>query len=342
MTVISRVNQPERVSIRSDDDDTTANNQYFYQFSVNLPTPVLAPFSADIIRATIPNAQINIPDHTLFFWYYKLTTETQTPTTTQLKCVRLYPSFWKNPDPYGTYTQNRYFLDPSDFVSALNSAATNDDVTYNPYWINNDITFAFDSTTKKISFVGNDAGFFYVPAGWNDPNIKTALAASPITYPTYRGDGTTGSAVPQQYALGYTLNLRCGYALSGLSRGINSYSNGSLRYANPQNWPESDGTPIVADSYPNLVYTSCIYLYTNILNGASSTSSNRQNLLSVVPVNSAPLGITNYVSAMLTKQSTISQTIQTISIEMRDDADMPYYLPDNATVNVEIYFDYKK
>lgn len=342
MPVQSRVNQPERVTIRSDDDDTTANNQFFNQFSVNLPTPVLDPFSADIIRATIPNAQINIPDHTLFFWYHKLDTETQTPSSSTLKCVRLYPSWWKNPDSYTTFEKNRYYLDPSDFVASLNNATTSDDVTYNPYWVASDITFAYDSTTKKISFSGNDAGKWYAPAGWNDPNIRTVLAANPITYPTYRGNGTTGTAVPQQYVLGYTLNLRCGFAMSGLSRGINNYQNGSLLLANPQNWPEGEGTPLVGDSYPNLVYTSCVYLYTNILNGSSSTSTNRQNLLAVIPVNSAPLGVTNYVSGMVTKQSTISQTIQNITIEMRDDADQPYLLPDNATVNVEIYFDYKK
>lgn len=342
MPIVSRVNQPERVTIRSDDDDTNGNNQLFFQFSVNLPTPVLDPHAADIIRCTLPNAQINIPDYQLFFWYHRLDTETQTPSSTTLKCVRLYPSFWKNPDAYTTYEKNRYYLDPSDFVASLNNAAGNDNVTYNPYWIASDIGFSYDSTTKKISFYGNNAGKFYAAAGYNDPSIRTVLAANPITYPTYRGDGTTGSAVPQQYALSYTLNLRCGFALSGLCRGINNYNAGSLRLANPQNWPESDGTPMAGDSYPNLVYTSCVYLYTNILNGSSSTSNNRQNLLSVVPVNSAPLGITNYISGMLTKQTTIAQVIQNISIEMRDDADMPYLLPDNASVNVEIYFDYNK
>jgi hypothetical protein len=342
MPVISRVNQPERVTIRSDDDDTNASNQFFYQFSVNLPTPVLEPYSADIIRATIPNAQINIPDYQLTFWYYKLDSETQTPTSTQLKCVRIFPSWWKNPDSFTTYTINRYYLDPSDFVSALNNATSNDDVTYNPYWVNGDITFSYDSTTKKISFSGNDAGKFYAPAGWNDPNVRTALQTNTITLPMYKGDGSVATTTVQPYAVGYTMNLRCGFSLSGTSRGVNSYSNGNSLLANPQNWPEGDGTPIVGDSYPNLVYTSCIYVYTNILNGSSSTSNNRQNLLAVVPVNSAPLGITNYVSAMLTRQTTISNTIQNITIEMRDDADQPYNLPDNAQVNVEIYFDYRK
>ena len=342
MTVISRVNQPERVTIRSDDDDANPSNQFFYQFSVNLPTPVLAPYSADLIRCTIPNAQINIPDYQLIFWYYNLDSETQTPGPAQLQCVRLYPSWWKNPDSYSTFVQNRYFLDPSDLVAALNLATTQDDVTYNPYFIINDITFAYDSTTKKISFVGNDAGKFYVPAGYNDPNVRTALQTGTISFPMYKGDGTIATTIPQPYALGYPLNLRCGFSMSGISRGINSYSGGSSLYANPQNWPEADGTPLVADSYPNLVYTGCVYMYTNIVNGSSSTSNNRQNLLAVVPVNSAPLGVTNYVSGMLTKQSTISQTIQNISIELRDDADQPYNLPDNAQVNVEIYFDYKK
>jgi len=343
MPLVSRVNQPERVTLRSDDDDTNANNQNFFQFSVNLPTPVLNPKSADIIRATIPNAQINIPDYQLMFWYYVLDTETETPTITQLRCVRLYPSYWKEPDSYATFERNRYYLDPSDLVASLNLAAANDDLTYNPFWgSGTDITFAYDSTTKKISFEGLDGAKYYAPAGYNDPAVRSALLSNTITFPTYRGDGTTGAGVVQPYAIGYTLNLKCGFALSGRSVGINSYSNGSLRLANSQNWPELGGTFMPGDSYPNLVYTSCVYLYTNILNGSSSTSNNRQNLLAVIPVNSAPLGITNYISGMRTKQTTISQTIQNITIEMRDDADQPYLLPDNATVNVEIYFEYDK
>lgn len=337
----SRVNQPERVLVRSDDDDTSISQQNFYQFSVNLPTPILEPKSADIIRVTIPNAQINIPDYCLTFWYYKLDTETTVPGSSELKCVRLYPSWWKEPDGYTTFSRNRYFNDPADLVSALNAAASDDDVTYNPYYVASDITFYYDSTTKRISFSGNDAGKWYAPAGYADQRVQTALRSGTIVVPGYNGSGASTTNIPQPFAIGYTLNLRLGFAMSGLARGLNTYTAGANpRCANSTNWPEGDGTPIIADSYPNLVYTNSVYLYTNFMNGSSSCSNNRQNLLAVVPVNSAPLGITNYQASMATDMFKVSGTIQNITIEMRDDADQPYSLPDNASCNVEIYFAY--
>lgn len=339
----SRVNQPDRVLIRSDDDDTNMTQQMFSQFSVNMPTPVLEATSADIIRATIPNAQINIPDYQLTFWYYSLATETTVPGTSELRCVRLYPSWWKEPDSYTTFSRNRYFTDPVDLVAALNSAAANDSATYNPYWVANDVSFSYDSNTKRISMTGATSGRWYAPAGYADQRVHIALRSNTITVPAYNGVGAITTTLAQPFAIGYTLNLRLGFALSGLARGVNGTTAGaSVRCANSTNWPEANGTAMVADSFPNLVYTNSVYLYTNIVNGSSSCSNNRQNLLAVVPVNSAPLGITNYQASMTTDMYKISGTIQNITIEMRDDADMPYELPDSASVNVEIYFAYSR
>lgn len=335
----SAVNQPNRVVIRSDDDDTSVAQQNFYQFSVNLPTPILDAKTADIIRATLPNANINIPDYQLTFWYHRLATETTAPSSSTLRCVRLYPSWWKEPDGYTSFSRNRYFTDPSDLVAALNAAASNDNTTNNPYFQVGDITFTYDSTTKRISFSGNNAGSWYAPAGFSDPSLIAALRTNTITMPAYAGVGSSTVNIPQPYAIGYTLNLRLGFAMSGIARGLNSYTPGANTLcANSTNWPEGNGTALLADSYPNLVYTNSVFLYTNIVNGASSCSNNRQNLLAVVPVNSAPLGITNYQTSMETDMVKVSGMIQNITIEMRDDADQPYFLPDSASVNVEIYF----
>lgn len=334
----SRVNQPDRALIRSDDDDSNFSGQSFYQFSVNLPTPILEPKSADIVRVTIPNANINIPDYQLTFWYYNLASATTIPGTSELKCVRLYPSTWREPAGYTTFSRNRYFTDPADLVAALNAATTQDDATLNPNFQSGDITFSYDPVTKRISFTGNTAGRFYSPAGYADQRVTAAMAN--IRLPAYNGTSAYTQSFPQPFAPGYTLNLRCGFAISGLSRGVNAFTGGNQRNANSTNVPEANGIAIVSDAWPNLVYTNSVYLYTNIINGSSSCSNNRQNLLCVVPVNSAPLGITAYQSSMATDMLKVSGTIQNITIEMRDDADQPYFIPDSASCNVEIYFTY--
>ena len=122
--VKSRVNQPERVLIRSDDDTTNANQAGFFQFQVNLPTPVLDAKRCQIIRTTIPNVQLQIPDYQAVFWYYSLPTATTAPSNATLRAVRLFPSYYQAPAGLAyTPTKNRYISDPNDFVALLNAAA---------------------------------------------------------------------------------------------------------------------------------------------------------------------------------------------------------------------------
>ena len=104
---------------------------------------------------------------------------------------------------------------------------------------------------------------------------------------------------------------------------------------------EAGGVPIVADSYPNLVRTQCIYLYSNIAVASAMGSNGRHNLLCVIPVNSPALGVTNYTALTINFFTKVAnEHIQNINIEMLDDANQPYTLPDNAQVNLEIAFSY--
>jgi hypothetical protein len=101
------------------------------------------------------------------------------------------------------------------------------------------------------------------------------------------------------------------------------------------------GVAIVADSYPNLVRTQCIYFYSNIAVASAMGSNNRHNLLAVIPVNSPALGVSNYTALTINFLTKVANdSIQNISIEMLDDANLPYTLPDNAQVNLEIAFKY--
>jgi hypothetical protein len=339
--VRSRVNQPERLLIRSDDDTTNANQSGFSQFQVNLPTPVLDPKRCQIIRATIPNVQLQLPDYQCVLWYHKLATAATAPSAATLRAVRLFPSYYQAPAGLAyTPTKNRFISDPNDLVTLLNtaSAAGGDAVGVNPYWNAGDVTFAYNATTKQITMTGNTAGQFYTPAGYSDPFVLAAIAGGTIVCPQYNNAAIT---FPQPLLAQYTLNLRVGYAMSGISPGRQSFANGNRLYANIVNVAFPSGTAIPSDSYPDLVYTNHVALYISFITSASLTSNNRHNLLAVVPMQTVSLGINNYIAATSNLLTKLSQTINNVTIEMRDQADQPYILPDNASIDIEISFSYQ-
>jgi hypothetical protein len=322
--------------LNSDDDVSNPRSFGFNSFSINLQTPVLNPTKLQLIRTTIPNALQNIPNYQLQFWYYRLPTATTVPTDLYLRCVRLYPSDYVPPSGFTAFTENRYVTDPSDLVTLLNAAASTggDNGTYNPYWAVNDVTFTYSSSTKLISLTGNLAGSYYAIAGYNDPLVLAAQAGNGaqgiITLNSFNGSDLIQPAVPQ-----FTLNLRCGFAMSGQSIAPQN-NTGIPQYANITNTAFANAVPIVADSYPNLVYTGSVYLYSDIVAGSSMGSGNQHNLLAVIPCNVPQLGIINYVAATLTWLNRIPDTIYQINVQMFDDANQPYVLPDSAIVNVEL------
>lgn len=339
--VRSRVNQPERLLIRSDDDITNQSQPGFFQFQVNLPTPVLDAKRCQIIRTTIPNIQLQIPDYQLVFWYHRLATATTAPSALTLRAVRLFPSFYQAPAGLAyTPTKNRYITDPNDLVTLLNlaAAAGGDAVAANPFWTAGDVTFAYNATTKQITMTGTAAGVFYTPAGWNDPFVNAAIAGQTIICPRY---DNAALSFPQPLLQNYILNLRVGYAMSGIAPGRQSFAGGNPLYANIVNVAFPNGTAVPADSFPDLVYTNSVSLYISFLTSSSLTSNNRHNLLCVVPMQTISLGVNNYIAATSNLLTKLSQTITNVNIEMRDAADQPYILPDNAQIDLEVSFSYQ-
>ena len=336
----TRVNNPERVFLNSSDDPRTTGNQGFNIFTCTYDTPILGAKKTMMLRASIPNAQVNIPDYMLEFWYYNLPTATTAPAIAYLKCVRLYPSYSQAPAALGTaFTRNRFISDPADFVTLLNQAAAvgGDNVTYNPYWTAGDVTFSYNATTKQITFVGNTAGRFYAPAGWDDPII--VAGAANITMPNFNGVGTT----VQPSVTNWTMNLRVGYAMSGSTFGasVNAATAPNTLYADLTNTAYANAVAVPADSYPNLVYSQCVYLYSNIVAGVSLGSGGQHNLLAVVPSNAPQLGVIQYTALTVNMLSKLTDTIYQITIEMRDDANQPFTLPDNGQVNIELAMVYE-
>lgn len=338
----TRVNNPERVFLNSSDDKRNTTDFGFSQFTCTYDTPILGAKKTMMLRATIPNAQVNIPDYQLVFWYYNLPTATTAPSASTLKAVRLYPSNYVAPAALGTtFTKNRYFSDPADFVTQLNTAAAagGDNVTYNPFWQSGDITFTYSATTKQITFTGNTAGRFYAPAGWNDPVVNAAIAGQTIVMPSTANIAVT---YPQPLVQNWTLNLRVGYAMSGTSFGPQLLQVNQIpQYADLTHVAYANGTAVPVDSFPNLVYSQAIYLYSNIVAGVSLGSGGQHNLLAVIPVNAPQLGVIQYTALTVNMMSKLVDTIYDITITMRDDANQPFTLPDSAQVNLELAMVYE-
>jgi hypothetical protein len=338
----SRVNQPDRVFISSNDDLSQPAATGFNLVRATFDTPILDAKRTQLLRATIPNATVNIPDYQTVFWYYQLPAATTVPSDTYLKAVRLYPSQYVPPTSFTAFTLNRTFNDPNDLVTALNAAAgvNGDSATYNSYWTVSDVSFAYDTTTKRITFTGLTSGKFYANAGWNDPVVTAAIQSGLIVTNSYGATGG-GVAVIQPLLAGYTLNLRVGYAMSGQSltpQGNNAAAKGA--YANLTNYTRAQNVAVPADSFPNLIYTQCVYIYADITSGSGLGSGKQHNLLAVVPNNAAPLGVIQYVAATLTWLTKVPSNIYEILLDLRDDANQALPLPDNASVNTELAFSY--
>ena len=316
----SRVNQPDRLFLSSGDDVVNPLTSRFDRFEIRLATPILDAKRAQLLRATIPNALTNIPDYALCVWYYRGST---------MYCVRLMPSNWVTYNA-ATYNMpvNSYFTSPADLVTALNLAANNDNTTLNASFGGaGDVSFTYNTTTKKISMTGANTGVYYSLAGYNSPNITSAVLAG-IKVPDINY-GTNSVTTQQPSIPQYNLNMRIGYA-----QPADQVTTSASRYV------QLGGNPILMDSYPNLIYTQCFYLYASIVAGSSLGSNGSHNLLSVVPCSAAQLGVTNYTALTLNWLTKVPDNIYSVLIEMRDDNNQPVFVPDNGSVNVEIAFKY--
>lgn len=75
------LNQPERIAVSSTSAITATEitsvlaESGFNSFSVNLPRPAFNVKSIQLLSANIPQAQVNIQDNALVFWYYRLATQ---------------------------------------------------------------------------------------------------------------------------------------------------------------------------------------------------------------------------------------------------------------------------
>jgi len=339
---INTVNCPDRLSLDSYADTDRGATADYSSFTNNLGVAILGAKQLHLLRATIPIPKLQIPDYQLVFYYYELPDATTVPTAAHLKAVRLVPSDYVPPAAFTAFTRNVFFTDPSALVAQLNLAASagGDNVTYNTLWVSGGVTFAFNTTTKQITWYGNTAAKYYANAGWNDP-IVLASQRDPTKITTYNFDTSTSI---QPFVPGFTLNQRIGYALSGTCTPPQSFgaalANSIANLTGKAKITGSTGV-VPVDSYPCLVYTQNIYLYANVISNNGLGNYGRKNLMAVVAVDVASFGVIQFIGSYNGGEAhPLPNEIYSVNIEMRDDANQPFTLPRSANVNVELALDY--
>ena len=327
MVYKTAVNQPDRLFLSSNNDDTNPATSNFSRFDIRLRTPVINAKRCQLLRATIPNALVNIPDYALQFWYYKWAVSAGNTAANRvaanLKCVRIMPTNWAAPGSvFASMPSNKYYATPSDLVVAMNQAAANDNSSCNAYYTANDVAFSYDGSSKKISMTGADSTYYYEPVGYNSANIAIGAVNTFVPDYTY---STATTTTYQARVPGINMNLRLGY--SQPNDGV-----GAWKYV------QIGGVPIVFDSYPNLIYTQCYYIYSNLVANSTLGSNGSHTILAVIPTSSATLAVTNYTALTVNWLCHVPDSITTASIEIRDDNDQLVPLPDSINVNLEVGF----
>jgi hypothetical protein len=334
MSLISRVNCPERVYLSSNDDTSLANEAplpnvgtyTFNSFRNRMPTPVLNPKKLQLLRASIPNVVggLSIPNYQLVFWYYRVPIAGGPAMPMN---IRIVPSdaFYPGATP-GISTANldcpynRPFQNYIDFVATLNLAANATNNAFNTFFESGDIEFYYDATAQKIYFQGTSASHYYAPMGYADSEIATQ---QPIFYSSNLFPGTQ----VQPFLSQYTLNLRAGFTNAKTIPEPEWLQGGSDNY-------------YVADSYGDLVYSQNVYLRCNIIAGSSVSSGNQQDILACIPINVGQLGVALYTAATVVWNTKLASEIYEIEIILLDDAYQPYPLPNNAICAVELGIKY--
>jgi len=108
--------------------------------------------------------------------------------------------------------------------------------------------------------------------------------------------------------------------------------------------PVSTATYVyTADGYCNLVYSSIISTYCDVV-GPSSVDTTRQatNLLAVNTMNCGNLGISFYAPYLDNPLTKVQNDIYTIFVDFRDEFGDPYYFTNNAVVTLTFKVTYKK
>jgi hypothetical protein len=314
----SRIFQPERLFINSNDDPTIPSDEpkdTYHDFSCRLPLPILTPKRLQLLRFSCPviAGGLTFPDYQLVFVY---TRQLIAGGPIEYCMNRFLPT---SSYPGGNITLpstmppvNRYVPNYINLVDMLNaSAAAADNSNLLPNHQPGDIVWSFDATDNKFYFQGTNPLYKYGYMGYMDP-----------MYETLRKQVRTDSGAQPSVA-NLPFNLRLGFNMPFTKIVGSAYTD-----------------PIVATGYADLVYSQNVFVGSNLVVGSTVATNGMNNLLAVVPLNTAPLGVALYSAPAVWACSKIPREINEVDISLYDDNLQPLPIGNNAVVSCEIGFQY--
>ena len=96
-----------------------------------------------------------------------------------------------------------------------------------------------------------------------------------------------------------------------------------------------------AEGYANLVYSSIVNIYTNIVGGSTLDTVRNTNLVATTSMNCGNLGIAFHGNYIDTPLQRVAGDINELTIELRDEVGEPFYLTNNAIMTATFKITYK-
>jgi hypothetical protein len=338
------MNRPDKLTVDSFSDptlDTFATNGYFSQFTNQLNTPLLDVKGIQLLRANFVNPSLPLNDFNgqLFFIYSRNTTTTIPLDGSTIKIIRLHPSWYVPATSYTTYVKNKYYNNGTELVTDLNLAAAvgGDLATYNPNWVGGDVTFSFSTATRRISFTGNNATYYYAPLAADHPAVAAYLAASAPKMYSLGNVASYAGAMPQPYRIGTTMNSRLGFGLTYNNRSTFASASWVPGCATSIGIAQANGIAVEADSFPIMLGTQNINVYCSVINGSGNDSGLKKNLLATLPIENTPISVNSYTLTSVEKPAkSVAREIYSLVFDFTDDAGNPLFFYTNMNINLEL------
>lgn len=343
---MATLNRPNRLTLNAFSDTNRAGSQYS-RFTNTLKNPILGAKGCQLVNADFINSSLQLNDENgqLMFFYYASATKAGIRTQAQLRCIRLLPSWFVPYSGFTAFTSNKYFNTGTELAAALTAAATagGDSSTYNPIWTAGQVTFSFDTTTRRFTITGNGTDFL-APAAADDPFVIDQLlgitdATKRIKMNGHNSSNTYATATFQPFTQGMTMNARIGFSQSFNARGVWYGANSQPGVATSTGEPHNT-TGIPADTLPILLGVQNVGVYLSISTGGGMDTF-RKNLIASIPIDAAPYAINSYTTNSVEVPSlSTPNEIYDVTVELLDDSGAPYLIPNNMNTQIGLVLYY--
>lgn len=341
-----KANRPSRITLDAFSDpqlEFSRNNGLYNRFTNTLTAPVVKAKSVQVLSVSCINSGLQLNDQSqLMFFYYASATQAAIRNATNLRCVRLLPSWYVPAASFTAFVKNKYFTTVSELVGALNqaSATGGDNTTYNPRWAGGQLTWSYDSATRKISVQATDGTTFIAPAAADDPLVADFLnntGSFTNQRPVMNGlnfSGSYAAAQVQPFMVGQSMNARLGFAMGYLNVGI--WAGSASQYPG---CATSTGVPLAsaieADTNPILMGAQNVGVYIQETGGSGYDSLRNRNLALNVPISVPPLNVISYnATGVENNLMYVPENFYQFSVELRDELGLPFYQPPSWNTQV--------